>query len=265
MDRQALKARAGAAMIGALSIAIMLTSCASSPKTTYRADSGEAVTVDWAAYPGHAGMDAGDVLRAPPAEETRAVSARILGEIEARLSDEFALAWEDGPTDGHVGEGEFYPQEGNGYGGRSLYVTFNSAARESLSIPSRAEDWNRIVEIITDVTQAHGLGSLKLDSLDSERAAENAERSGSENPDEQWQWFGTANGDSQWVAVSLINIDRDESGKAAGEIGVETGWNARSINISYGATTVGIGDRDAFLKRIEPYEGLTRPDATTSD
>ena len=65
--------------------------------------------------------------------------------------------------------------------------------------------------------------------------------SGVHYPDEQWQWFGTADGDSPWVPLSLINIDRDESGKAASEIGVENSWNARSPNISYGATTLGNG------------------------
>ena len=69
--------------------------------------------------------------------------------------------------------------------------------------------------------------------------------SGVHYSDEQWQRFGTADGDLQWVPVSLINIDRDESGKAAGEIGVAIGveisWNARSSNISSGATTLGSG------------------------
>ncbi|WP_146069022.1 hypothetical protein [Cryobacterium sp. M23] len=82
--------------------------------------------------------------------------------------------------------------------------------------------------------------------------------SGVHYPDEQWQWFGVADGDSQWVPVSLIDIDRDESGKAAGEIGVENSWNARSPHISYGATTLGIGGKEFVLERIEPFEGLTQ-------
>ena len=49
-------------MIVALSIAVMLTFCASSPKTTYRADSGGAVAVQWEAYPGHGGEDVLDGL-----------------------------------------------------------------------------------------------------------------------------------------------------------------------------------------------------------
>ncbi|QYF73119.1 hypothetical protein [Cryobacterium sp. PAMC25264] len=261
MGRPSVAGRAVAGMLAALTLAITLTSCAPSPTTTYRADSGETVTVDWSDYPGHDGMDAEDVLRAPPAEEIRTVSASILGEIEARLSDEFRLEWEDGPSGG---EGTFFPQEGNGYGGDSLYVTFNSAGRESLSIPSRAEDWTRIMQLISDVTSAYGLGALERESIDPDRSAESAERSGSDDPAAQWQWFGTAFGDSQWVSVSMNDIDRDRSGKAAGEIGVDNGWNARSVQISYGATTLGSEDRAAFLDRIEPFEGLPQPQATTS-
>lgn len=249
-------------MLVALTLAITVTSCVPSPTTTYRADSGITVTVDWADYPGHAGMDAADVLRAPPAEEIRTVSASILGEIEARLSDEFALEWEDGP---YGNEGRLYSPEGNGYGGESLYVTFNSGERESLGIPSRVEDWTRIMELISDVTSAHGLGALKRETIDPERAAENAERSGSDDPAAQWQWSGSAFGDSQWLSVSMNDIDRDRSGKAAEMIGVDDGWNPRSVQISYGATTLGSKDRVAFLDRIEPFEGLPLPKPTTSD
>ena len=70
-------------MLVALTLATTVTSCAPSPTTTYRDDSGKTLTVDWADYPGRDGMDAADVLRAPPAEEIRTVSGNILGEIEA--------------------------------------------------------------------------------------------------------------------------------------------------------------------------------------
>ncbi|TFD37063.1 hypothetical protein E3T37_12780 [Cryobacterium sp. TMT2-10] len=52
MGSRALKAGAGAPNIVALSIAVTLTSCSSSPKTTYLADNVDAVTADWEAYPG---------------------------------------------------------------------------------------------------------------------------------------------------------------------------------------------------------------------
>ncbi|AUI51615.1 hypothetical protein [Arthrobacter crystallopoietes] len=120
-------------------LAVLLVGCASSPTTTYQTESGQQITVDWAEYPGHAYSAAEDVLHAPPAEELEAVSTKLLGEIEARLTDEFGLAWEDGPDDG----GNFFPQEGNGYGGDSLYVSFNSAPRESRTVPEDPRDWHR--------------------------------------------------------------------------------------------------------------------------
>ncbi|QTG82767.1 hypothetical protein [Arthrobacter crystallopoietes] len=46
---------------------------------------------------------------------------------------------------------------------------------------------------------------------------------------------------------------------------IEYGWNPRSITIPYGATTVRKTDREQFLAALSPFEGLDRPEATTSD
>ena len=46
---------------------------------------------------------------------------------------------------------------------------------------------------------------------------------------------------------------------------IEYGWNPRSITIPYGATTVRRADREQFLAALSPFEGLDRPEATTSD
>ncbi|WP_264670318.1 hypothetical protein [Arthrobacter sp. VKM Ac-2550] len=249
-------------MAGTAALAVLLAGCASSPTTTYQAG-GQEITVDWAEYPGHAYTAAEDVLQAPPAEELEAVSGKLLGEIEARLTDEFGHAWEDGPDDGE----SFFPQEGNGYGGDSLYVSFNSVPRESLAVPEDPQDWQRAVDIVSEVTESYGLGKLELGNLEPALAEETAERLGSTELQHQWQWFGDAYGQSQWVSLTLTDVERDPTGEAVEEMkgSIEYGWNPRSITISYGATTVRNEDREQFLAALEPFEGLDRPEATTSD
>ena len=263
-----MRARAGASLVVALASVFALTSCTPSPQTTYVADNGQEVTVDWADYPGYAGVDSAQVLLAPSAEETRAQSAAILGEIEARLSDEFGLVWENAPSgDGQRVDGDFYPSDGNGYGGESLYVTFNALGRESLSIPSSADDWNRIIAVIAEVTQSYGLGDLNSDGLGTMGNSHAGGPLTGENLDTYWQWGGTAYGRSQWVYASLMDVDRDESGTALEDMkgSIEYGWNPRSINISYGATILPAADRASYVKRVAPFEGLARPAATSSD
>jgi hypothetical protein len=171
----------------AVVVAVALTACTPSPKTTYVDAGGQSVTLDWADYPGQAGVDAGEVVLAPSAEEVRARSALILGEIEQRVSSEFGLNWENGTTGTEERDeprygGSIYPNGGNGYGGESLYVTYNSISRETLSIPQSVDDWNRIQDIINDVARAHGLGEFASDGLV-----------------EHWRWSGTAYGESQWL------------------------------------------------------------------
>lgn len=250
-----MKIRLAGSMCVALVVALALSSCAPSPQTTYVDAGGKNVTVDWANYPGQAGVDAGEVLLAPSAEDVRAQSAVILGEIERRVSDEFGVVWENGPTDDDQRDeplygGAIYPHGGNGYGGESLYVTFNSISRETLSIPTSTDDWNRIEDIINDVAQAHGMGELTSDGLV-----------------DHWQWSGTAYGESQWLYASLADVERDGTGKALEDAkgSVEYGWNPRAVTISYGATVLPAADRASFITRLIPFDGLAMPQETSSD
>ena len=244
-----------AAVAAALALVLALSACSSSPTSTYRTDTGQEVTVDWADYPGHAGMETDAVLRSPSAEEVEEFSALVLGDIEQRLTTEFGVEWADGPD----GEGDrFHPFEGNGYGGASSYVTFNSTTRETRGIPTEAGDWDGILEIARAALSDHGFGALE---------AEHVEPAASDDLDRTWQWSGSAQLDAQWVFVTLIDVDRDPSGDARGQMegAIEYGWEARSISIAYGATTISEASREEFTAAAEPFEGLERPEATSSD
>jgi hypothetical protein len=241
-------------------VAVLLVGCSTSPTTTYTAPGGKEVTVDWADYPGHAYTDSDEVLAAPIAEDVEQESETLLTEIEAALTQEFGLEWEDGPDS----EPPFWhQQDGNGYGGESLYITYNSPTSESTTVPSGDTAWKRAIEIASAVTEAHGLGKLRLENLDPDMA----EQYGSADVSDHWQWATSTYRNAQWVGVTLSDVDRDPTGKAEKEMAgsVEYGWNPRSINIYYGVTTIRAADRAEFIERLKPFEGLARPEATTSD
>ncbi|MCU1437245.1 MAG: hypothetical protein JWP66_332 [Naasia sp.] len=255
MRRRAIpRAAALAAAIGALA------GCASPPTTTYTAANGASVTVDWREYPGHADQDPDQVLQAPVAEEVAERAENVLGAIERRLAEEFGFDWEDGP-----GESVLVRTGGNGYGGDSLYVVYNSTTRESLTVPDFA-DWNRVLEIVDAVAPAYGFEPVRLDSVSVTGEEYGV---GPEQKDEKgaWQWNGVALAPGQWLSVGVVDVERDASGEAAEEMAgsVEHGWNPRSVSLSYGATTLHHRDRASFLERLAPFQGLPRPEPTTSD
>lgn len=248
--------RRAPATLAALAALAALSGCASSPTTTYIDPSGAEVTVDWADYPGSPGVDATDVLSAPPKEEIEQVESELMAEIERALGAEFDLDRQS------EGEARWFPAGGNGYGGDSAYVVVNSQDHVSDTVPDSAGDWRRIVDIVSAITDARGLGPVELDHERAD-AGELRERFGTGDPDDYWQWTGTAYGSSQWLSIALTDVSRDGSGDAAEEW--KNGWPDQSITISYGATTLPAGDRAEFERRLAPFAGLDMPPATTSD
>lgn len=238
-------------------LALLLVACApASPVSEYTAANGSRVEVRWRDYPGHAGMAADQVLQAPVAEKVDERARNVMRAIERRLSAEFGLEWEDGPV-----EGGLYPQEGNGYGGDSLYVTYNSGTRESLGVPDFSE-WQRVLDVVDGAAPAYGFEAVNLDAVmvAGEEFGVGPERARDEGV---WEWGGTARAAGQWLNVSITDVRRDTSGKAESRAG--GAGNGQAIALSYGATTLHQRDREVFLERLQPFLGLERPPATTSD
>ncbi|GAB3143550.1 hypothetical protein [Marisediminicola antarctica] len=245
----------------ALAALAALSGCASSPTTTYVSPSGAEVTVDWADYPGSPGVDANDVLAAPPQEDIEQVEAELIADIKMALGAEFDLDWQT------EGEAQWFPAGGNGFGAESAYVVFNSQSHVSDTVPDGADDWHLVVDIVTTITASRGLGPVELDhELDHEGADADdlGERFGTDDPDEYWQWWGDAYGSSQWLSVALTDVSKDDSGEAAAERS-NFDWPEQSIALSYGATTLPRGGWAEFELRLAPFAGLDVPTATTSD
>lgn len=243
---------------------IGLGGCSAAPTSTHTNAAGEEVTVDWKDYPAHAYSLSEELLAAPVKEDAEGVSAAILDELKATLAEEFGLQWTSS------GEAGWYPTQGNGYGGKAMTTTFNSVSWDSDSAPAKTSDWERILAITNRITTARGLGAVKLspdaDTLKIDPAwhQELMEKYGTADLEKLYWWSGTAYADSQWISVSLVNVDRDTTGKAAAEY-EKSGLPPRSISLSYGVTTVSSEDLPAFKEALKPFEGLQNPEATTSD
>ena len=244
---------------------VVLAGCATSPTTSIARDDGTKVTVDWADYPGAAGLEAAEILAAPPEGEAERAAAELFEAVRAALDEDFDFSWS------MTGEDGWYPGGGNGYGGESALITYNSRSLETRSVPTSTTDWEAIIDRVSAITEAKGLGPVLLDhEVPPSGANESAwrkdlkDRFGTDDPDEYWLWNGTAYKDSQWFAVSILDGNRDPTGHAAEEFSDDPN-EGRSIGFFYGVTTIPDDERDAFLRALEPFEGLEKPPATGSD
>lgn len=236
--------------------AVFLTAC-SSPETTYTGATGQQVTVSWADYPGEAGQDDEQVRRAPTQDEVEELSTDLFDDIEVALTEEYELDWYsreegDGPL--------WFRTEGNGYGGESAYTSYNSPQRQATGIPTDPADWDRVVQIVDEVVQDHGLGPLVMHETYAGERQQSAEAYGTD-PDGWPYWNGMASGDAGWFTLGLT--DRTRRPDTADDDG--DGWPARSIDLFYGATTIADDQRATFDERLAPFEGLEQPEATHSD
>jgi hypothetical protein len=248
----------GGAVIGlsAIVAAVAVLSPEPPPTTTYEAANGESVTVSWEDYPANSGYAADEILAAPAQGDVVARWDAMRLEIEERLVAwdlDFAPALDDG----------WFPQNGNGYGGASSLISYNSEEQLTTGVPPR-EDWPELVAIVDGVLAEHGMAPLGLDVDDPQGLGPDEwllERYGSTDPDEWSVWNGTAYSNGEWLSLTIRNDDLFP-GEGSPETDAERGeqW----VSFSYGATTVPDSEREAFERRIEPFRGLDLPASTSS-
>jgi hypothetical protein len=247
-----------------LTAMVLLSGCSASPTSRYVDSDGREVTVYWRDFPGHAYIDADDILSGPSRERIEPLAEDLMHELESALSSEYRLRWTT------FGEAGWHPDGGNGYGGKSAYLTYNSAGRMSNSVPSAPQDWHRIVAIVNGIVADHGFDAVVLDHESSPYGDEEAwqqelrDRFGTDDPDGYWAWTGLASAESQWLSITLTDVARDPSGKAATEA-EEYGRAPRSIELAYGATALPESSIEAFRRGLAPFTGLEKPEPTTSD
>ncbi len=246
----------GGAVIGVCAIvaAAAVLTPEPAPTTTYETAQGEEVTVSWEDYPAHAGTAAEDALAAPAESEIADRWASLQNGIETRLTPwdlDFAPVSEEG----------WHPELGNGYGGDSRLVHYNSEEQVATGIPRR-EDWPEVIELVDEVLADHGIAPLRLDGVDGQDDSWLIEQHGSTDPDEWSTRSGWAYSDGEWLSMTIWD---DALFPGDGEPETDALRGPHGVSFSYGATTVADDERAAFEREIEPFRGLEPPFGTTSD
>ncbi len=248
----------GGAVIGVCAVvaAAAVLTPEPAPTTTYETAEGEEITVSWEDYPAHAYTAPADALAAPSETEIAEHWASITRSIEERnpWDLDFAPVLEDG----------WYPQTGNGYGGDSRQITYNSEEQFTTGIPPR-QDWPELIAIVDEVLAEHGIAPLVLDHEDPEQLGPDdwlLEHYGSTDPGEWSEWNGSAFADGEWVSLSIWN---DELFPGDVEPETDEMRGPHGVSFSYGATTVRDAERAVFEREIEPFLGLAPPEPTRSD
>lgn len=235
---------------GVCALAIALAGCAASPTTTYTDAAGEQVTVNWRDYPADAYTDAADVLALPAVEDVdarwRAIRADLVTAIEAEFAGELpALRWAARGDDG------WYPYEGNGYGGDSMLRVYNSASWEADVIIPR-DEWPRVSAAATAALAKWGIAPSDSSDPDDPAARDLA----------RWLHYTDYFAGGEFLTVSVLDATLDHEALADTK---EYGHQIAGISLFYGIQTISRGERDEFTAAAEPFEGLTRPEATHSD
>lgn len=232
----------------ALGLLSALSACAASPTTSYTDESGNTVTVNWRDYPAASWYGAEEVLEMPMAGEAEARSRELLREARDALDQEFGLGgWE--VYGDPLGYEDWYPMDGNGYGGHSMLATFNSQSWQAEATVSR-EQWSRMIDVVAEVAKRYGLDGRSLEELDPEH--------------EGWTRSEVLFHEGEWLNVGVQNAQLDPTGVAVEEA-EQYGWFASGVSISYGITTIRDEDRAEFERRAAPFSGLDRPAETHPD
>lgn len=249
----------GGAVIGlsAIVAAVAVLSPEPAPTTTYEGADGEAVTVSWEDYPAHAYTAPQNALAVPAEHEVRPRWEAIKLEIAERLN-RWDLDFEPVLDDG------WYPQQGNGYGGASSLIAYNSEEQLTTGIPPK-QDWPELVALVDEVLAEHGIDPIVLDLEDPSMMGPDdwlVEHYGSTDPDEWSTWTGTASAGGEWLSLVITN---DELFPGEREPETDELRGEHWVSFSYGATTVLDAERERFERRIAPFRGLEPPSPTRSD
>lgn len=220
---------------------LLLAGCTQPATTTTTDADGNTVTIDWVDYPANAGIPASDVLALPMAEEVEARANQLISEVKDALEAEYGITeWTTS------NEGGWFPEEGNGYGGTSLLTTYNSASHGAeIRIP--VEQWDDVIDTVRTITQKYEISEERNETYIEEYP--------------EWMRFGGFyRGTESFDIMVQDDTLNPEHATSDSDDELVTG-----VSLLYVITTISKGDRDEFIQRAAPYEGLRLPEATTSD
>lgn len=233
--------------------------------TVEQAPDGSETTVEWRNYPSVAGLDPDEVLAGPSLGDALETSPVLLAEIRDALTAEFGLAWASDPF---VSEAEAFPSE-NQYGGQSLLSGINSPTSPSVGVPREWADKQKALDIIGEVAARYGFAAPRLDQDAWGTSEEDRIRDlGGATPEEQVFVSAMLLGPAgQWISVNIQDFSKDVDGRLAERAtgDAENGWQTDTIAIMYGANgLLAESDRDAFVERLQEFDGYQAPEGRMS-
>ncbi|MBG6055017.1 hypothetical protein IWX81_001428 [Salinibacterium sp. CAN_S4] len=243
-----------------VAVGLLLTGCTAfgfqpSPTTTYIDESGSEVTVDWVDYPAHEGNDGELLIGYPDQTQLEPIARDTVERLRTAVADAsgFALTSSE-PESKWFDDENWFPADGNGYGGDAMLITVNCCDFSSNGAPRRSE-WQGVIDAASAAVEPAGFGEFVLDDP-LEWCGAPAE--------ECWRWSGSATDGVQWVFIMIQDGALDPTGEA-----IQEAKNAdrpvATVQFDYGATVVPTGLSDEYVRAIDPFVGLKQPRATTSD
>lgn len=236
-----------------------------SPTTRVTTADGSEITLDWRDFPASSDpfLDPQEVLDGPRVEDV----ADVVDEQIAALSASLApltpgVEWvELNPDD----EPTFYPSDGNGYGGESMHQTFYVSMTSVGELPADSE-WSTLTDAL-DAELVHlGYGEVTWEferamypgQTEAQHERDMIDQFGAIDPDEMWLWSGVADGGCLWASVLLWDKRRG----APEDVWME---ETSGMEVSLGGSVISRDDEAAYAEAVAPFDGLTRPDSTTSE
>lgn len=225
---------------------LLLAGCAllepPAPRTTHASDDGGSETVDWEDYPANAGFPVETALASPAQGETEERTERMQADLHSALVERDLI-----PADARWearGEEGWYPYGGNGYGGESMLVTYNSASL-GIAADIAPQDWGAVLDVARDVLAGFGLAEDPIGGVD-----------------ETWGRSVTMSAHGEAVDVVVQDLRRDAEELALAE---QNDHLVRGVSLFVVNTTVDAEREAEFLAAAEPFEGLPLPEPTASD
>lgn len=231
-----------AIVVAAVTALSLVSGCTSpSPTTIYTDAAGRSVTVDWADFPAYSGTDTELVLSGASVEKTEARAEDLFTAIKTELDRQFSTTgWSVRGEDG------WSPTGGNGYGGRSMLVNYNSATWESgTAIPP--DQWPEVISTVERVADERGFAGPSTNDA-------------GDFP--EWMQVGSFFRGAEWFEVSVRDASLNEAAQKEEE---RLGWLVHGVQLFYGTNALPEKDRAEFAERAAPFLGLEHPEPTASD
>lgn len=243
------------ALLGASLVA--LSGCSVPPVTTHERADGSIVTLTWADYPGHAYIDADDILATPGIDEIEEHGLALMKAIQSEVAAETGIQLMM-----LSGEGEFHDFDSNGYGEPTLLTSFACCSLVAEAVPAEFADWMRVYDIVARLSAEFGAGRM-IREQDQDWVRDNP----AQLAEFEETWATGVEGEhsllSAWTTGSgqSVMLMMEDPGRRLAASDAEK-QNGPRFSVDYSATVIARGKRAEFEERLASFVGADKPDSS---